>query len=53
MSFVRSLCERAVVLNFGRLIYDGPTQAVQEDPLVLEAYLGPRHSAADSHVGSP
>jgi branched-chain amino acid transport system ATP-binding protein len=45
MSFVRSLCERAVVLNFGRRIYAGSTQAVQEDPLVLEAYLGPRHSA--------
>ena len=45
MSFVRSLCERAVVLNFGRRIYEGSTQAVQEDPLVLEAYLGPRHAA--------
>ena len=46
MSFVRSLCERAVVLNFGRRIYEGSTQAVQEDPLVLEAYLGPRHAAS-------
>ena len=44
MSFVRSLCERAVVLNFGRKIYEGSTQAVQEDPMVLEAYLGPRHA---------
>lgn len=51
MSFVRSLCDRAVVLNFGRLIYDGPTQAVHEDPLVLEAYLGPKHAAADLSVG--
>jgi branched-chain amino acid transport system ATP-binding protein len=52
MSFVRSLCERAVVLNFGRRIYDGPTQSVQEDPLVLEAYLGPRHNGAVSRAGS-
>lgn len=48
MSFVRSLCERTVVLNFGRQIYEGPTATVQEDPLVLEAYLGPRHAPADA-----
>ena len=48
MSFVRSLCERAVVLNFGRKIYEGSTQAVQEDPMVLEAYLGPRHATPAS-----
>lgn len=44
MSFVRSLCDRTVVLNFGRQIYEGPTHSVHEDPLVLEAYLGPRHA---------
>jgi branched-chain amino acid transport system ATP-binding protein len=45
MGFVRSLCDRTVVLNFGRQIYQGPTRNVHEDPLVLEAYLGPRHAA--------
>jgi branched-chain amino acid transport system ATP-binding protein len=42
MSFVHDLCERTVVLNFGRLIYNGPTQGVQDDTLVREAYLGTR-----------
>lgn len=48
MSFVRSLCERTVVLNFGRQIYEGPTASVHDDPLVLEAYLGPRHDPAQA-----
>jgi branched-chain amino acid transport system ATP-binding protein len=44
MSLVRSLCDHAVVLNFGREIYDGPTETVQNDPDVLEAYLGSRQA---------
>lgn len=42
MSFVHDLCEQTVVLNFGRLIYDGPTNRVQDDPDVRAAYLGNR-----------
>jgi branched-chain amino acid transport system ATP-binding protein len=45
MSFVNDLCDRTVVLNFGRLIYDGPTEGVHEDPQVREAYLGKRRTA--------
>ncbi len=42
MSFVHDLCERTVVLNFGRLIYNGATRGVQDDQQVREAYLGSR-----------
>ena len=45
MSFVHDLCDRTVVLNFGRLIYDGPTKGVQDNQEVREAYLGTRRVA--------
>jgi branched-chain amino acid transport system ATP-binding protein len=42
MSFVHGLCERAVVLNFGRVIYDGSMRGVSKDDAVRAAYLGNR-----------
>jgi len=47
MSFVHDLCEHTVVLNFGRLIYDGPTRSVQDDAEVRAAYLGNRRVASN------
>lgn len=40
MNFVRQLCDRVVVLNFGRKIFEGTPGEVHADPGVREAYLG-------------
>jgi branched-chain amino acid transport system ATP-binding protein len=46
MSFIHDLCEQTVVLNFGRLIYQGPTARVHDDEEVRAAYLGRRRISA-------
>jgi branched-chain amino acid transport system ATP-binding protein len=40
LHFVLRVCPRAVVLNFGQVIYDGPSAEAVDDPQVREAYVG-------------
>ena len=40
MDLVRRACSRLTVLDFGRVICEGPPDQVVEDTRVLEAYLG-------------
>jgi branched-chain amino acid transport system ATP-binding protein len=40
MSLVQACCSTLAVLDFGRLIANGPTAEVLRDPRVLAAYLG-------------
>jgi branched-chain amino acid transport system ATP-binding protein len=46
MEVIVSLCERVVVMNQGRKIAEGRSEAVAHQPEVVEAYLGPRAAAA-------
>lgn len=40
MDVVTELCDRIIALNFGALLAEGTPAAIQQNPLVLKAYLG-------------
>jgi urea transport system ATP-binding protein len=40
MEFVRSIASRVTVLHEGRVLAEGDMEVVQNDPRVIEVYLG-------------
>ncbi len=52
MALVRSVCEYAYVLDFGRLVYHGTTRDVLNSEIVRAAYLG-SEAVEDDAAGEP
>ena len=50
MSLVMNICDGICVLNFGQVIAKGTPDEIQNNPAVIEAYLGRKHNAEENSV---
>ena len=47
MDLIMGLCDKVYVLNFGKFLAEGTAEEVQNDPAVVEAYLGTAEEMKD------
>ena len=45
MDLVMNLCEKIMVINFGKKLAEGTPKEIQNNPEVIEAYLGEKEDA--------
>ncbi|MBM2809498.1 MAG: hypothetical protein HW416_257 [Chloroflexi bacterium] len=50
MAFVREFATTVTVLHLGKVLSEGSVQEVQNDPRVIEVYLGHRHEREGEHA---
>jgi len=49
MDMVRDISDWVVVMAQGKIVAEGPPDAVMADPAVIDAYLGAHHDAELDH----
>jgi branched-chain amino acid transport system permease protein len=53
MGLVLGISDHVVVLEFGKVIAQGPPEAIRRDPRVIESYLGSAAAELEPAVGAP
>jgi len=53
MGLVLDVCHHIFVLDFGRILAEGPPDAIRADRAVIEAYLGERMNNPDTPPDKP
>ena len=50
MHLVMGICERLMVLDYGRIIASGTPEEIRSNPDVIKAYLGADHASVEDSL---